>query len=93
MFRCPDLANLANILFTEQGLLNLVSKLREHGPFANISPDYDMNEEVSNPVIMPKIRLKLPCEDYSTMEISILSISIINTLQQFPNDQSYHIIG
>ncbi len=39
MFRFQNLAHLANNLFTEQGKSYLMSKLREYGPFANISPD------------------------------------------------------
>ncbi len=47
MFRNPDLSHLANNLFTVQGRLNLVSKLRLCRPFANISPDYVNGEAPS----------------------------------------------
>ncbi len=52
-------------------------KLREYRSFANISPDY-MNGEVANQVIMPRVCLKSPCEEYTTMEISILNIHFGN---------------
>ncbi len=67
MFRFLDLNHLANNLFREQGRLNLMSKPREYGPFANIFPCY-VNEEVTNLDIVPKFFLKPPCEEYSTME-------------------------
>ncbi len=74
MFRCWDLAHLTNNLFMKQGRLNLVSKLREYRSFANISPDY-VNGENENLDIMPKI---WPCEEYSTMEVSIISTHFSN---------------
>ncbi len=77
MFRFLDLAHLANNLFKEQERSNLMSKLGEYRPFANISPAY-VNGEVRHLVIMPSICLKPPCEEYSTMEVFILNMHFSN---------------
>ncbi len=83
MFRFLDLAHLANNLFMEQGRLNLMSKLREYGPFANIFPAY-VRGIVAHLVIVPKICLKPPCEEYSAMEVSILKIHFGNLPKVHP---------
>ncbi len=76
-FRSPDLDHLANNLFKEKGRLNLMSKLREHRQFVNISP-YCETGEVEHIIITPKICLKTPYEEYSTMEISVLNTHFSN---------------
>ncbi len=79
MFRFQNLAHLANNLFMEQWRSNLMSKLREYGLFAIISPAY-LNGEVANLVIVPRICLKTQCEyeEYSTMEVSVLNMHFNN---------------
>ncbi len=68
LFRCPDLTHLANNLFTETGWSNQMNQLREYGPFADVSP-LKLNGEVACFVIVPKICLKNPSDEYSTIGI------------------------
>ncbi len=76
-FRCPDLAHLANNLFTEQGRLNLMNKLRDYIPLANVSPTY-VNGEVAHLVMVPRICLKPLHEEYSTIGDSSLKMHFSN---------------
>ncbi len=77
MFGFPYLVHLDNHLFMEQGRLNPIGKLREYRSFANISPTH-VNGEDAHLVIVPKNCLKPPCEEYSTMEVSILNMHFSN---------------
>ncbi len=77
IFRFQHLARLGNNLFAEQRRSNLMSKLREYRLFANISPDY-VNGEVAHLVIVPRICLKPPHEEYSTMEVNVLNTHFYN---------------
>ncbi len=67
----------------EQGRSNLMSKLREYGLLANISSNY-MNGEFAHLVIMPRICLKPPHEEYSTIEVSILNTHFSNLPKVHP---------
>ncbi len=68
MFRFNDLMHLANNLFAKEGRKTFMRELRDKGPFNDIFVD-EVNQKIVNLVIDPRICWKLPCEEYSKMNL------------------------
>ncbi len=54
-----------------------MSKLSEYRPFGNIAPSH-VHGKVAHLVIIPNICLKPPCEEYTTMVMTVLETHFSN---------------
>ncbi len=84
MFRLCNLTRLAKNLFTEEGKSNHMNEMSEKRGFKYIITD-ELNGKVANHVIVPRICLKHPCEEYSKMGFFKLKTHFSNLPQVAKN--------
>ncbi len=78
VFWFTSLAHTDNYLFTKGGRVKVINLLKDYEAFADISVS-SVNDVVVHVVIIPKICLKPPCEEYATMGAELqLSTSAIS---------------
>ncbi len=77
----------------EGGRVRLMSLLRDYGPFADISARY-VQEKVAHLVIIPKICLKHPWEEYTEMGMTALeqhNFHIVKTTSALTDTQPFTV--
>ncbi len=80
IFRYSNLVHIANYLFTKGRGVRLISLLRNYDPYVDISATY-VHDKFAHLVIIPKICLKPPCEEYTEIGVTKLGLHVSNFLK------------